>query len=714
MKGLSIRAKLLLSFTVILVLVLVSSILSGYFRTQISTLYSQMMTNNQKVLIAQTIDSEVRQMNDDGAWYLLATSGQHAALLNQYHQYVAKINREWIQLNNLTTDTVDAGHLNQFRNDWASYLDGNANAFQLVEKNELRQAQEQYTEVPYQNMLQPLVKYKQDQEQSMAYMNARVKAYETATNTIEWVISVVVILLGLTIAYFFSSRVAKSLRSLMQVSEQIAAGYIGVDELTITSNDEIGDTMASTNQMVAHLRELLEGIRSSAEDLNAASEENASSIEETAASISEIAKQMQRTAQNTSDEEKDIAQTAQALEELATLVRSAQSLTASTRQFAEKTEQVARQGQSTLRRTIENIQEIRIKSSETEKRMTELRQYSNQVETIAETIQTIAEQTNLLALNASIEAARAGDAGRGFAVVAEEVRQLAEQTRRESAQVSAILDEILNVTEASALSSQESMRAVEAGVAMAGESGQALTQILDAVQSTTSEVNKIAEVTDAEVSHSERMMEWVRRVAEKVAETADSANQVKRTTDEIEHVMEGLAATAHETSHQSVALNELVAHFRMGKGDEIHTSMQALSSDENEERNGKLLSKRTLWTIGIVVVLVVGGGTGFFLTLLSHSHTAKPAQTQTAVSANGLIDTSMPGYQIFMQNCSGCHGQNLEGSVGPKLLGVGSRLSESQIVTKIKTGGAVMPPRGGLTKTSDIQQVADWLSKQTQ
>jgi mono/diheme cytochrome c family protein len=74
----------------------------------------------------------------------------------------------------------------------------------------------------------------------------------------------------------------------------------------------------------------------------------------------------------------------------------------------------------------------------------------------------------------------------------------------------------------------------------------------------------------------------------------------------------------------------------------------------------------------------------------------------------------MPGYQIFMQNCSGCHGQNLEGSVGPKLLGIGTKLSESQIEGKIISGGSVMPPGGGLTNSKDIQQVAQWLSKQTQ
>ena len=717
MNKLSIRAKLLLSFSAILVLVLISSILSGYFRTQISTLYSQMMTNNQKMLIAQTIDSEVRQMNDDGAWYLMAPTNQRTTLLDGYHQYVAKINREWIQLNNLTADSTDANLLNQFRNRWAAYLNGNASAFQLLGNHNIRLAQEKYTEVPYQNLLQPLVSYSQNQEKSMTNLSARVSAYETATNTIQWAISILVILLGLIIAFIYSTRIAKSLGTLKRVSEQIAAGNIGVDELIVTSHDEIGDTMEATNLMVVHLRNLLDGIRQSAEELNSASEENASSLEETAASISEIAKQMQRTAKNTAEEERDVAQTVQALEELTKLVHSAKTLTQSARQYAQETEQVAIQGQTTLKRTIENIQEIQVKSAETEKHMTELKQYSNQVETIANTIQEIAEQTNLLALNASIEAARAGDAGRGFAVVAEEVRKLAEQTRQESSQVSTILNEILTVTDASAKSSQDSMRAVAIGVEMASESEKALIKILGAVQNTTSEVNKIAEVADEEVSHSARIMEWVHGVAVQVKETADSAHRVKSTTDEIENVMESLAATSQETSHQSVALSELVAQFRTEKGEDIplHDHLATEEAVANEERR---LSKKAMWGIGIAVVLIVGGGTGYALTFFAKSHTTTSASTQqqvaTTTSVHGILDTNLPGYQIFMQDCSGCHGQNLEGSVGPKLLGIGSRLNASQIATKIATGGSIMPPGGGLTKQADISQVATWLSKQTQ
>ena len=79
-----------------------------------------------------------------------------------------------------------------------------------------------------------------------------------------------------------------------------------------------------------------------------------------------------------------------------------------------------------------------------------------------------------------------------------------------------------------------------------------------------------------------------------------------------------------------------------------------------------------------------------------------------------LLDTSMPGYTIFNNTCSGCHGSDLEGGVGPELRGMGNVANESKVVSFITSGKGMMPPGGGLTSSAQIKQVADWLMKQTQ
>ena len=90
-----------------------------------------------------------------------------------------------------------------------------------------------------------------------------------------------------------------------------------------------------------------------------------------------------------------------------------------------------------------------------------------------------------------------------------------------------------------------------------------------------------------------------------------------------------------------------------------------------------------------------------------------PFQPQSPKSKT-LLDTSMPGYTIFNSTCSGCHGSDLEGSVGPELRGIGNVANESTLVSFITSGKGMMPAGGGLTSSAQIKQVADWLMKQTQ
>lgn len=88
-----------------------------------------------------------------------------------------------------------------------------------------------------------------------------------------------------------------------------------------------------------------------------------------------------------------------------------------------------------------------------------------------------------------------------------------------------------------------------------------------------------------------------------------------------------------------------------------------------------------------------------------------PPQNPTSKT---LLATSMPGYQLFMNTCAGCHGQSLEGSVGPELRGIGNVTTSAKLGAFITTGKGMMPPNGGLSSPAQVQQVADWLAKQTQ
>jgi methyl-accepting chemotaxis protein/hemerythrin len=199
-------------------------------------------------------------------------------------------------------------------------------------------------------------------------------------------------------------------------------------------------------------------------------------------------------------------------------------------------------------RLMENIAQRVNESSQT---VEGLGQRSDQIGAIVNTIQDIADQTNLLALNAAIEAARAGEQGRGFAVVADEVRALAERTTRATKEISTMIKSIQDETQTAVGSMSEGVEEVKRGTAETTRSGEALEDILNMINELTMQVSQIA--TAAE---------------EQTATTHEITSNIQMITDVVNRNVESARGTTEATgklSHQVDQLHELVGHFRLSK-----------------------------------------------------------------------------------------------------------------------------------------------------
>jgi len=198
---------------------------------------------------------------------------------------------------------------------------------------------------------------------------------------------------------------------------------------------------------------------------------------------------------------------------------------------SDETLQVAREGETVVKRTVDEVQQISRAVADSAKLMESLGSRSNQIGEIVNVINEIADQTNLLALNAAIEAARAGEQGRGFAVVADEVRKLAERTARATTEISTMISAIQDETGRAVASMHESIRRVEHGTEFSSQAGKALHRIVDSVNALQAMVGHIASATEEMSTTSEVISSDIETMALSARQTGSSAHEIGQSVD---------------------------------------------------------------------------------------------------------------------------------------------------------------------------------------
>ena len=190
------------------------------------------------------------------------------------------------------------------------------------------------------------------------------------------------------------------------------------------------------------------------------------------------------------------------------------------------------------------------KSAETVK---ELGKSSDQIGEIIGVIDDIADQTNLLALNAAIEAARAGEQGRGFAVVADEVRKLAERTTKATKEIAGMIKKIQADTTGAVQSMEEGTQEVERGIELADKAGMSLKEIVGVSQKVTDMVTQIAAASEEQSSASEQISKNVEGISKVTGETAQGTQQIARAAEDLNRLTENL--------------QKLIGQFKLGRTD---------------------------------------------------------------------------------------------------------------------------------------------------
>ncbi len=363
-------------------------------------------------------------------------------------------------------------------------------------------------------------------EQLNVSQNAKRDADTRQAQSTLGITTLVALILGVFAAWVITRQITVPLGQTLVAVERVASGDL-THNLSVDRRDELGQLQGSIQRMTVELRELIGGIGEGVTQIASAAEELSAVTEQTSAGV------------NSQKVETD--QVATAMHEMTATVQEVARNAEEASEAAVAADLQAREGDKVVNEAIAQIELLATEVGHSTEAMAELKRESDKIGSVLDVIKSVAQQTNLLALNAAIEAARAGEAGRGFAVVADEVRSLAQRTQKSTEEIEELISGLQNGTRQVATIMDNSRELTVSSVELtrrAGTSLESITRTVSAIQSMNQQIAAAAE------------------------EQSATAEEINRSVLNVRDVSEQTSAASEETAASSVELARLGSHLQ--------------------------------------------------------------------------------------------------------------------------------------------------------
>lgn len=556
----SIRAKLIFGFSVVVVLIVLLGAYIFYTLNSTNKFTEEILERELPLLIADeqlAIDMANRMAASRG--FILTGESSYKDLFNQYTED-SKINQE---------STIKIGTTEEFKN----LIERTAEWREFIVEKVFTEYENGNKEVALSNLMESndearelIAAYREaatNRENHIISMEEKALSSGETTLLIVSSVIILVVLLSLFVAFITANSISRPLRVVMNRMELIAGGDLSSKPLETNLRDEIGQLITSTNEMSFSTHSLLDEINGVAETVSTQSEELTQSANEVKAGTAQIAMTMEDLATGTESQANNASSMSSAMESFVVKVMDANENGTYIQQSSNSVLEMTNQGSELMASSTKQMAVIDQIVHDAVVKVEGLDKHTQQISELVSVIQDIAGQTNLLALNAAIEAARAGEQGKGFAVVADEVRKLAEQSSASVLNITDIVDRIQSESSLVRDSLQDGYKEVEEGTSQIEITGETFGKISLAVTEMVDRIRIISDNLTDIAANSQEMSASIEEIAAITEQSAAGVEETSASSEQASSAMEEVANSSKDLATLAEELNGLVQQFKL-------------------------------------------------------------------------------------------------------------------------------------------------------